>query len=61
MDRKQEFTGCYWSPNLKRAFRYFYLMAGLYQKTAFADWFASQDRFPARDADRTALQHPVRP
>lgn len=36
--RKDKFTGRHWTPNLKNAFRFFYLMAGYYGKHKFRDW-----------------------
>jgi hypothetical protein len=36
--RDKKFIGKHWTPNLVRAFRYFWLMAGIYTKTTFVEW-----------------------
>ena len=36
--RKEPYIGKYWTKNLARAFRYFFLMAGYYTKYNFVDW-----------------------
>lgn len=40
-DRKDKFIGKHWTPNLVRCFRFFWLMAGYYQKTTFEEFVVS--------------------
>lgn len=40
--RKEPYIGKYWTKNLSRAFRYFFLMAGHYTKHHFVDWIKEE-------------------
>jgi hypothetical protein len=52
----KHYIGKYWTKNLLRAFRYFWLMAGLYTKTDFKTWAKKQTENPLREQDWEAWQ-----
>ena len=58
-DRKEKFIGKYWTNNLLRIFRFFWLMAGYYNKTSFEDFAKSADnkKYPMKKEDWDAWHH----
>jgi len=46
LDSDKKYIGKFWTPKLTRAFRYFWLMAGYYQKNDFVSWVTTQKKLP---------------
>jgi hypothetical protein len=53
-DRDKPFIGRHWTPNLLRAFRLFWMMAGYYKRGRFVDWAQQQDKYPLTADDWAA-------
>lgn len=50
--RKQKYVGKYWSENLIRVFRHFWLMGGLFRKTTFDDFIMNTEQFTITEHDK---------
>lgn len=48
---KNKFIGKYWTENLVRCFRFFWLMAGYYTKMTFMEFIQSNDKYKLSDID----------
>ena len=47
----REFVGKHWTHNLARLFRYYWLMAGRYNKYGFEEWMRTQTEYKVAEAD----------
>ena len=50
-DKKVKYIGKHWSKNLLRCFRYFWLMAGCYQKKSFEEFVRTDPTYNLTDDD----------
>jgi len=57
LSRKPAFVGKHWTSGLLRAFRWYWLMAGVYTKAPFEAWAITQDKFSLSSEDWAAWAH----
>jgi hypothetical protein len=51
LDRNKRFIGKYWSSNLAKEFRFFYLMAGYYTKMSFPEYMEKSKKLTKKDIE----------
>ena len=54
LSRRSTFVGRYWTGSLVQAFRYFWLMRGLYAKGTFEEWARTQTKYRLGPEDMAA-------